>query len=179
VLLEDTEDTEKIQEMKQLKLQEDSDHLSHRTEGYQSLALMSGIDPNAYQYDSEAQRRLEEINSSLHNFVPMLPPSSDLDSHHSTPSKGSAMKSKNMMGSPLDQSRFEIDSVMGGPAMSVAGSVALSHRSNFTMLSKETIGGLSLAAKGPLPRVAALKEKAEQRRIENQMRKIDEHLNKI
>ena len=151
LLMEDTEDPEKMEEMRRLKIQEDSDTMSYRTEGYQSLALMSGVDANAFHYDEEAQRRLEEINGTLNHFVPMLPAPGDV-SQLSTPSK-------------LDQSRFDLESV--GPAASVAASVAVSHRSNFTMLSMNTIGMLSQAGKGPLPRVAVLKEKAEQRRLEN------------
>lgn len=144
MLLEDTEDQEKMEEMKKLKLQEDSDAMSFRTEGYQSLALMSGVDPSAYHYDEAAQRRLEEINSSLNNFVPMIAGDT---SQASTPAKA------------INESKIELNSV--------AGSVAVSHRSNFTMLSANTMGILSGINKGPLPRVQALKDKAEQRRLEN------------
>ena len=156
LLLEDTEDIEKMEEMKKLKLQEDSDAMSFRTEGYQSLALMSGVDPTAFHYDEAAQRRLEEINNSLNNFVPMI----GMDtSQASTPAKYH------------NESRYDTHSV--------AGSVAVSHRSNFTMLSANTLGMLSNINKGPLPRVQALKDKAEQRRLENQMRLINTHLDKI
>jgi len=107
---------------------------------------MSGVDPNAYHYDESAQRRLEEINTNLNNFVPMITD----ESHAGTPSKA-------------DHSRFDNISM----DRSVAASVAVSHHSNFTMLSKNTLGALSNIGKGPLPRVKVLKDKAEERRLEN------------
>ena len=68
--------------------------------------------------------------------------------------------SKDGEQTPLDYSRFEIDSAMGGMAPSMAGSVALSHKSNFTMLSMPTIMGNKKGAVGnlALPRVHELRE---------------------
>ena len=41
------------------------DNQSFRTDVHQSLAMMSGVDPYAYQYDKDSQNKMEEINNKL------------------------------------------------------------------------------------------------------------------
>lgn len=136
------------------------EELQKQKEDYDNQSQFTKVTDNAYLYSKEDMEHMEKINDSLRKVAPMLPPCED---DNESKISGSRIGHR-------EESKF-----LDSHSMKSLPFTTVTRRSNFTMLTLKTQG----TALTKLPKERNLREMAEQRLQQSQLREIEVNLKKI